>query len=125
MADQMANQGPWHGRAGQPNGAQYQSRFDRDASYPRGHGSTAVGAAVHCGAAGAASGSRYEVVHRDKSSPFVASAPFANNSEHWRKSTEHFVGPDAHRDGNLTTKEMHQRDAELFEKQRLPESSRR
>mmetsp|Transcript_2102 Transcript_2102/g.5148 ORF Transcript_2102/g.5148 Transcript_2102/m.5148 type:complete len:153 (-) Transcript_2102:104-562(-) len=108
----------WANRAGAPLGAQYQTRHERDALEPdrHGFGSSAHGEGIHRGAAGAASGARYEVVHRHKASAFAPTAPFANNSEAWAKSVAHFPGPRA----GPAAQVMHHNDTVLFEVQRHP-----
>eukprot|EP00928_Gymnodinium_smaydae_P042331 TRINITY_DN28520_c0_g1_i1.p1 TRINITY_DN28520_c0_g1~~TRINITY_DN28520_c0_g1_i1.p1 ORF type:complete len:180 (+),score=30.12 TRINITY_DN28520_c0_g1_i1:44-541(+) len=84
--------GLWGGRGGAPNGAQFQTRHDRDAAEPIGFTSQAFGSVAHRDAAGAPSGARYEVVHRHRSASHQQTAPFANDSEAWRRSVAHYPG---------------------------------
>mmetsp|Transcript_23411 Transcript_23411/g.54484 ORF Transcript_23411/g.54484 Transcript_23411/m.54484 type:complete len:129 (+) Transcript_23411:91-477(+) len=104
----------WADRAGATTGAAMLNRHSRDAVKDPGFEANPVGT-LHQGSAGKATGTRYEVVWRGQSSPFLSTSPFASNDAKWKRSTEHF-NRGAKRGPRLNT--MLLQDGELFEAHR-------
>mmetsp|Transcript_12528 Transcript_12528/g.28267 ORF Transcript_12528/g.28267 Transcript_12528/m.28267 type:complete len:116 (-) Transcript_12528:67-414(-) len=108
----MAEGGVWAGRAGATVGAGNLTRHSRDALKDPGFEAHPAGSAFHASAAGVATGTRYEVVSKTHSSPFLSTSPFACESDRWRQSVEHLGKGKNH---NPRLNAMLLQDGELFE----------
>jgi len=86
MSAAGARSGSWAGRAGQETGAAFGIHSVCHNSSKRDTLARQVGG-LYAGAAGVASGARYEVVNKGDASCFLRTAPFANDTTEWRHST--------------------------------------
>eukprot|EP00435_Cladocopium_sp_Y103_P046191 s4054_g13.t1 len=86
----------WAGRAGKETGAHFQFIHQVHASDRREQRAVQL-SQLHADAAGAPTGSKYEVVQKGDASCTRHTQPFANHSKEWRESTHHLSEPSKNR----------------------------